>query len=112
MDTENNMIVKNEDSGVSIYVQLVDEKNNNDDKTVLDIYLKQELDSLLEERKKNILGEDVNKLVWKDVKEQLGISLMNRHTELKYHKNKGNLHALVNILLGGALVGLYLWHRK
>jgi len=86
---------------ITPFVQLVDEPNIYKDKTMLDSYLEQELNNVINSDDKN------DNDIWKNAKEILGQKFITRDIELNYYKKKSNLLSLVNIVAGLSLVGLY-----
>lgn len=86
---------------ITPFVQLVEETDMYKDKTMLDGYLEQELNSLIVYGDKN----DVNH--WKNAKEQLGQKFITRDAKLEYYKKKSTFLSAVNVVLGAGLIGLY-----
>ena len=86
---------------ITPFVQLIDEPDIYKDKTMLDGYLEQELNSLV------VYGDKNDTNHWKNAKEQLGQKFITRDVELEYYKKKSSLLSVVNIILGASLVGLF-----
>ena len=72
------------------------------EETVLEGYLKTELDNM------TYLDD---KIQWRDAKEQLGAKLITRDLELNNYKNKYYGMVALNIALAGAVVAMKFWGR-
>lgn len=86
---------------LKLILQLVD---NDNDSTLLEGYLKNELDILISNRNDTIS--------WKDAKEQLGTKLVTKDLELSSYKSKYYISTALNIGIICGLVAYRIINRR